>query len=394
MPADSAAPLLTPAQRRVVGFALTLLAVLGSIALFVGALVVLGRSVGFFSSVLWPLATAGVLALILRPLVEMMERRLRLRRLAAVIVLYAVVCLAVTGLFVAVLPPLIDQTINFINYVPTLWKNVLAYLQQHYPQWVEFVQNQFDRLTGGDTTPGEHTSATENGANTLVTQLQSLLRQAVPSLRAAGGSVLGVVVFITHLAIVPVYLFFFLLARGEPTRNLPKHLSFLRPDWRDDAVFLVREFVGIIEAFFRGQLLIGLIMGALLAVGFTIIGLKFGLFIGLMVGVLNIVPYLGTIIGLSITLPLAFFQNDGGWKMVGLVLLVKMIVQVVESWVLTPKIMGMQTGLHPVAIIVAVFFWGTAFDGVLGMLLAIPLTAFFVTAWRLVRKKYFATPVL
>jgi predicted PurR-regulated permease PerM len=201
-------------------------------------------------------------------------------------------------------------------------------------------------------------------------------------------------VFFTHVAIIPVYLFFFLLARGEPTRNLPKHLSFLRPDWRDDAVFLVREFVGIIEAFFRGQLLIGLIMGALLAVGFTIIGLKFGLFIGLLVGVLNIVPYLGTIIGLSITIPLALFQNDGGWKLVGLVLLVKLLVQVVESWVLTPKIMGMQTGLHPVAIIVAVFFWGTAFDGVLGMLLAIPLTAFFVTAWRLLRKKYFAIPVL
>ncbi|MND01665.1 hypothetical protein D3C83_207450 [compost metagenome] len=56
---------------------------------------------------------------------------------------------------------------------------------------------------------------------------------------------------------------------------------------------------------------------------------------------------------------------------------------------LTPKIMGHQTGLHPVAIIVAVFFWGTAFGGVLGMLLAIPLTAFFVTVWRLVKRKYF-----
>jgi predicted PurR-regulated permease PerM len=55
--------------------------------------------------------------------------------------------------------------------------------------------------------------------------------------------------------------------------------------------------------------------------------------------------------------------------------------------------MGLQTGLHPVAIIVAIFFWGTAFHGVLGMLLAIPLTAFFVTAWRLVRRKYFAQPV-
>jgi predicted PurR-regulated permease PerM len=106
--------------------------------------------------------------------------------------------------------------------------------------------------------------------------------------------------------------------------------------------------------------------------------------------VLNIVPYLGSIIGLALTLPLAFLQSDGGWKLVGLVLAVKMVVQLIEGWVLTPKIMGARTGLHPVTIIVAIFFWGTAFDGVLGMLLAIPLTAFFVTAWRLVKLKYFA----
>ena len=64
-------------------------------------------------------------------------------------------------------------------------------------------------------------------------------------------------------------------------------------------------------------------------------------------------------------------------------------VQAIEGWLLTPRIMGQQTGLHPVAIIFAVFFWGEAFNGILGMLLAVPLTAFFVTAWRLLRKKYF-----
>ena len=103
-------------------------------------------------------------------------------------------------------------------------------------------------------------------------------------------------------------------------------------------------------------------------------------------------PYLGSITGLAVTLPLAFLQPGGGWRLVGLVLLVKIVVQAVEGWVLTPKIMGDRTGLHPVTIIVAIFFWGTAFDGVLGMLLAIPLTAFFVTAWRLAKQKYFSAP--
>jgi predicted PurR-regulated permease PerM len=210
----------------------------------------------------------------------------------------------------------------------------------------------------------------------------------VPSLKAAGAGALSLFSFFTNLAIIPIYLFFFLLSSGDPTKNLGEHLSFLKPGLREDLIFLVREFIAIVVSFFRGQLIIGLIMGALLALGFTVIGLKFGLFIGLMLGVLNIVPYLGTIIGLSIALPLAFLQPGGDLQLVGLVLAVFILVQNIEGWYLTPKIMGKRTGLHPVAIIVAIFFWGTALGGILGMILAIPLTAFFVTAWRLLKHKY------
>lgn len=354
MSVEPTAPLLTPPQRRVVGFALTLLAALGSVALLVGAVIVLGRAISFFSSVLWPLAVAGVLALILRPLVEVLEHRLRLRRLTAVVVLYGAVVLALAGLLIAVLPPLIDQAVNFISYLPTLWENTLNYFRQHFPQWLDLIQRQLAKLPGVSGGEGEG-STLRDLSGALIKQLETVLRQAAPSLMAAGGGVLGVFVFLTNLAIIPVYLFFFLLARGEPADELPQHLVFLRPRVRDDVVFLVREFVAIVVAFFRGQLLIGLIMGALLATGFSLIGLRFGLILGLVLGLLNIVPYLGTIVGLAITLPLAFFQPDGGWHLIALVLLVVVIVQLIEGWVLTPKIMGMQTGLHPVAIIVAVF---------------------------------------
>lgn len=373
---ESASPLLSPSQRRIAGFALTLLALLGSVALLIAAVIALGRLVGFFSSVIWPLAVAGVLALILRPVVELLERRLRLRRPSAVVLLYGVCALLVGGVLVFVLPPVIEQAIAFIANLSDYWSRASLYVQDHYPEWMEFTKRQLANPTVRKIADG------------LSAEAKGMVSLAVPSLRAAGGSVLGVFGFVTHLAIVPVYLFFFLLMRGEPTKNLPRHLPFLKPDVRSDVVFLVREFVSIVESFFRGQILIGLILGVLLALGFTIVGLKFGLFIGLVLGALNIVPYLGTIIGLATVVPLAFFQPGGGWKLVILVLVVKAIVQAIESWIVTPKIMGERTGLHPVTIIVAIFFWGTAFDGVLGMLLAIPLTAFFVTAWRLAKQKY------
>ena len=376
---SSSTSLLSASQRRTVGFALTLAAVFLALALVLAGFIALGHLVSFFASVLWPLAVAGVLALILRPVVDLLITQLGLSRSTAVVLIYGTALVICGGTLWLLVPPLVDQVLDFMGYAPTLGASASLYIETHYPDWITFAQRQLAN------------PIVRQIAENLGSEAQNLLKYSLPSLRSAGGGLLGVGAFATHLAIIPVYLFFFLLsAGGDPTKNLPDHLPFLKPGLREDLVFLVREFIAIVAAFFRGQMLIGLIMGALLALGFSLIGLKFALFIGLGVGVLNIVPYLGSIIGLALTVPLAFLQPEGGWKLVGLVLAVKIIVQLIEGWVLTPKIMGARTGLHPVTIIVAIFFWGTALDGVLGMVLAIPLTAFFVTAWRLAKHKYFA----
>ena len=373
---DESPPLLTASQRRIVGVGLTLLALYGSATLLITGFVALARLVEFFSSVLWPLAVAGVFALILRPVVEWLQRRLHLRRLFAVLALYGVFLLVVAGVLLLVVPPLVEQLLNFIAYLPTLWGNIAQYVQDHYPQWVELAHRQLEAR------------GLPNLTDAIGNQSKEFLAHALPSLRAAFGGLLDVFAFVTHIAIIPVYLLFLLLARETPQPDVARHLTFLQPGVREDIDALAREFVAIIETFFRGQLLIAGCMAALYAIGFTAIGLKFGLLIGLAIGLLNIVPYLGTIIGLGTALPLAYFQPGGGWQLVGLVLVVKLLVQCVESWVLTPKIMGHRTGLHPATIIFAIFFWGVAFGGILGMVLAVPLTAFFVTVWRLLKRKY------
>lgn len=360
-----------------VGFSLGLVALVGTIALLVGVSIVLSFLVGHFSGVLWPLAVAGIIALIMRPAVELLERKLKLRRVSAVVTLYSLFTLVVAAVFFAVTPALIQQIFAFIAFVPEFWNHALAYFQQHYPDWVSLAQRQMENET-------VHAIVTR-----LASEADELGALALPSLKSAGLGVLNVFSFITHLAMVPIYLFFFLLSSREPTNNLEKQLPFLKPALRDDVVFLVKEFIAIVVSFFRGQLMIGLIMGALLATGFSLVGLKFGLIIGMLLGILNIVPYLGTILGLSVALPLALLQPAGGMSLVGLVLLVFACVQAAEGWYLTPKIMGDRTGLHPIAIMVSIFFWGTALNGILGMVLAIPLTAFIVTAWRLAKRKYF-----
>lgn len=345
--------------------------------MFVVVFLGVGKLISFFSGVIWPLAVAGVLALILRPVVTRIERLIRGRRTAAVVLLYSAVVLLVTGALLLIVPPIVDQILDFVDYLPTLWTNATRYGEVNYPQWVEMVRARIENPT------------VRKIVDAALGQINTKLTAFLPSLGVAGGGIVGTFAFISHVAIVPVYLFFFLSMSGDPKRKLYMEVPFVSEGVRKDIAFLMSEFVGIVESFFRGQLLIGLIMGVMLSIGFTLIGLKFGLVIGLAVGLLNIVPYLGSIVGLALTIPLAFFQPGGGWKLAALVLVVKIVVQTIEGWVLTPKIMGSQTGLHPVTIILSIFFWGTAFDGILGMLLAIPLTAFVVTAWRLAKYKYF-----
>jgi predicted PurR-regulated permease PerM len=376
MPAENS-PLLSPAQRRLVGFALGFAALCAIGWLLLLLLTGVARFVAAFSGVIWPLAVAGILALLLRPVVALIERRLKLKRPLAVILLYIVFLLAVTALLLAFLPALVSQLLDFIAYLPTLWQRTVAWSEQHFPEWQAALRPYLEK------------PAVKAALDGLAQQAQDFLSHLAPTLKSAGAGLFGVFGFAASLAVIPVYLFFFLLSDNDPTRALPAHLPFLKQEHRDDVVFLVREFLGILVAFFRGQLLIGLIMGVLFAAGFSVGGLRFGLAIGLLTGLLNIIPYLGSILGLSVMLPLAYLQPGGGLVLVGICLGVFVAVQLIESWFLTPRIMGQQTGLHPVAIIVAIFFWGQALGGVLGMMLAVPLTAFFVTAWRFVRRKYF-----
>ncbi|AOS46024.1 AI-2 transport protein TqsA [Lacunisphaera limnophila] len=379
--AEADAPLLSPAQRRLVGFALGFGAIVTIFALLALILIGLGRFIGEFSSVIWPIATAGILALILRPVVTIFQNRLKLGRLSAVILLYGLFVLLVAGVLFAFAPAIISQVIDFIAYLPKLWESSLKWGETHFPEWLAVARQHLEN------------PAIKGALETVTQQAQDFVAQLAPSLKQAGASIFGFFGLIASLAIIPVYLFFFLLSgTDDPVKKLPEHLSFLNTDHREDVMFLLREFLGIIVAFFRGQILIGFIMGVLLALGFTLGGLRFGLALGLIVGLLNIVPYLGSILGLSVVIPLALLQEGGGLSLVGLCLGVFVAVQLIEGWLLTPRIMGQQTGLHPVAIIFAVFFWGHAFGGVLGMLLAVPLTAFFVTAWRLARHKYLRKP--
>jgi predicted PurR-regulated permease PerM len=368
-------PVLNERQQRVVAAALTLF----SLAAMVAILFTLFRYVlqffVYFSGVFMPLAVAAILATLLRPYYAWLHARVKHSGLAVVLVLASLLLpLVLIGFYFGSL--ILSGVSGFINELPVWLNQVRDFVADRLPAaaiWMEEV-NLPERLRAFFQTRTD-----------LLTNSASAIGQRVWS---TGAAVFNGVTGLLGWFVMPIYFAFLIAAPTVRGEDLGRMLPFLKAESRDTVVYLVTEFVGILVAFFRGQFVVALCQGILFAVGFSVVGLPHGLILGLLLGFLNIVPYLGNIIGLAVVIPLAWFHPTGGAGMLAGVMVVFVLVQSIESYFLTPRIMGKTTGLHPLVIVFAILFWGTAFSGLIGMVLAIPLTAFLVVFWRLLRTRY------
>ena len=369
---------LTDAQQRTIAATLTLVSVTVMIYILYQAAMLVARFIGHFSGVFLPLFTAMILALLLKPLYRGLLERGRMKPPLALALLYGIIFIPLIAIVWLLLGFAISQTLQLIDRLPEIVASVQTSLQEESQWFSEFSEKtQLGERLQAALAEGEEEGGSVDGLKTMLMTVVS-----------AGSSVFGKIAGSLGWFVVPVYVGFLLLLKPFPIERFEDYLPFLKEETRRDLIYLAREFVGLIVSFFRGQLVIAFIQGILFGIGFQLVGLQYGLLIGFSLGFLNIVPYLGSMVGLAIALPLAFFQDGGGLGVLGLVIGVFVLVQIIEGYVLTPKIMGDQTGLHPMVIMVALFFWGTAFDGIIGMILAIPLTAFLVILWKLAKAKY------
>jgi predicted PurR-regulated permease PerM len=313
----------------------------------------LANTLSMFYNLVLPLSVAAVFALILYPVVDFLEQRVRMPRLLAVSVIIFLLIATVIGIVVVLVPPLVNQIIAFAETAPALLADWERALYDRFPGLTRMVSQRLE--SEADVAAAE----TDRPRRTLMSYVSITV----------------------GMAFVPLYLFFMLLSGKRLRRPATEFLSIFSAATQHKLLYFTYVFVGHVTAFFRGQLVIAMIMGGMFAGGFTLIGLQGGVLIGLLLGFFNIVPFLGTLLGLLIVLPMSFFQAGGGLELMTLALLVFVIVQLVESWILTPKIMADRSGLHPAVVVISVFFWGTALGGIIGMILAVPLTAFILAVW-------------
>jgi predicted PurR-regulated permease PerM len=322
---------LTRRQQATIGTALTALAAAVLVGALLGLFLLLARFVAIFSSVFLPLFVTMVLALVLRPIYDRVNVRWRLPTAASVALVFTVILLPfalLLGLFGTIL---VSETEVAAN-IPELVERTQSSVADQWPQVRELWKRY--ELTGKLE---EFVSQQADGAWDATKRLTS-------SAVSAGASAFRTVATGLSWFVLPAYLTFFLMAPPLP-KDIEEFLPFFKAETRSDVVYLLKEFLDIIVAFFRGQLIVALGQGILYAAGFMLVGLQHGFTIGILLGLLNIVPYLGSMTGIAIALPLAFFQADGGATTLGLVIAVFAVVQVVEGYYLTPKVMGNRTEL-------------------------------------------------
>jgi predicted PurR-regulated permease PerM len=209
----------------------------------------------------------------------------------------------------------------------------------------------------------------------VLNKLGSILKSSV-------GGFLGVFGFLISLVIIPIYLYYFLIEAPTIARTWQDYLPLRNSAFKDEVVSTLNEINGYLIAFFRGQLIVSLIDGAAVGLGLVVVGLDFGLLIGLLLGFLGLIPYLGMFMCWVPALVIALVQTGGTWIPTDewwifplVVTCIFAVVQKVDSLFITPKVVSNSVGLHPLTVIVSLFAWSLLMGGLLGALLAVPMTA-------------------
>jgi predicted PurR-regulated permease PerM len=393
----------TERQARVIWLALTGLSVAALAALVVALVWGLGQVLSMLSPVLWPIAVAGVIAYLLDPVVDFIERR-GASRPRAILCVFGLALVIVAALFSSVVPQLVNETRELALRIPAYATRVekrSEYWLNHPPA---LVKRLLEREAGAKGTGGSVTatnesalaSATNNpvpavldGTNapsflggTLDNEsLQTATKWLARALPKVGswlfgqfGRVASWFGILAGMALVPVYAFYFLLEKRGISSRWTDYLPVADSSFKNELVFVLNSINNYLISFFRGQVLVAICDGILYGTGFLIIGLPYAVLIGAMAVVLTMIPYLGAIVTCSTALVIAFVQF-GDWKHPLLVLAVFGFVQTLEGLFISPRIMGGRVGLHPVTIIIAVMAGTTLLGGLLGGILAIPLTA-------------------
>ena len=319
----------------------------------------------YLSEVLLPFFIAWFFAYLLYPVVKFIENKLHVKVRAISILLAMGAAIAIVGGVIwLIIPPMIDQ-FDKLGEVLTRWVHQTTHtnnLTMLIKEWLQDNQTTIERILKSK-------------------DFSDALKTTMPKVFSVVSQTATVLMSIVASMITLLYMFFILLDYETLTANwvriFPKKN---RPFWSA----LMKDVERELNNYIRGQGMVALCMGIMFCIGFTIIGFPMAIGLGILIGIMDLVPYLHTFA----LIPTAFLAMlkaaDTGqnfWVVFGLAVLVFCVVQVITDMVVTPKIMGKAMGLNPAILLLSLSIWG-ALLGFLGLIVALPLTTLLIAYWQ------------
>lgn len=313
-----------------------------ALAVFFLALWVLGGT-------LLPFVIGAAIAYFLDPVADKLET-MGFSRVWATVTITLVALVVFVVMALAIVPMLIEQALALVNVAPQAVADLQAYLTERFPA-----------LADGD-------SVIRRSLQSLGETIQSRGGEMVNAIASSALSLLNV---LTLIVLVPVITFYLLM---DWDRMVAEIDALLPRDHAPVVRNLAHQVDRTLASFIRGQGMVCGIQGTFYAVALMIAGLQFGLFVGVIAGLISFIPYVGALVGGALAMGLAVFQFWGDWLMIAVIGGIFVAGQVLEGNFLTPKLVGGSVGLHPVWLIFALSVFGSAF-GFVGMLVAVPVAA-------------------
>jgi predicted PurR-regulated permease PerM len=346
-----------------------------------------GRQIGFwvaalvgflvflyvFSGILLPFVAGMILAYLLDPVADRIER-LGINRLIAVLIILAAFIVLFVLVLILVLPIVGHQLGALLRSLP----GYVTSLQ-------DFVSRHIDSAGQLPSVLGMEPTDLKSSLGGLLTQGAQWFATMLTSIWSGGQALLSVLAL---LVVTPVVAFYMLLDWDRMVLEID---GWVPRRSLDTVRQLAREMDDGVSGFIRGQVSVCLILGAYYAIGLTLVGLDFGLLIGIFIGMISFIPYVGATIGMVLSIGLAVAQFWPEWTMVAAVGAVFAVGQFIEGNVLQPKLIGEHVGLHPVWLMFALFAFGSLF-GFVGMLIAVPAAAAVGVLARFAISRYLSSP--
>ena len=334
-----------------------------AVVIIVGIIMLLGR----LSAVLLPFFLAWLIAYLLFPLVKFFQYRCRMKfRILGILSAFVVVGVVLTGLFLLMIPPMIDESLRVKDLLVAYVANDAT--MSNIPNMIEtFI----------------HDHVTANDIKALVTQegFIDAIKQGVPKVWDVISQSVSILSSVFTLTMVLLYTLFILLDYEKISSGW---VDLLPERYRRFAVQLVTDVTQGMNLYFRGQGCVALCVGVLFSIGFLIIDFPMAIGLGMFIGLLNMVPYL-QLVGFVPTILLAVVKvADTGqsfWLIMLGALIVFAVVQIIQDTILTPKIMGRVMGLNSAIILLSLSIWGSLL-GILGMIIALPMTTLLITYYQ------------